>query len=133
VQIHDVLELFRKKLILTDLASRIGEVITVDMCIEGGDFVGARVWLDVRKELTRFVSITPEGQQPVVMWVKFEKIPHFCAVCGFLGHTHMRNVALVSILQGLRVLANGFWWIRHGIILSCRAKIQGFRDPKVGG
>jgi hypothetical protein len=87
VQIHDVPELFRKKPIMTDLAARIGDVITVDMRVDGADYVRARVWLDVRKELTRFVSIQPEGQPPVVMRVKFEKIPRFCAVCGFLGHT----------------------------------------------
>jgi hypothetical protein len=40
----------------------------------------------VRNELTRFVSITPEGQPLVVMQVKYEKILRFYAVCGFLGH-----------------------------------------------
>jgi hypothetical protein len=59
---------------MTDLAAMIGEVITVDLKVDGGDFVRVRVWLNVRKELTRFVSITPEGQSPVVMRVKYEKI-----------------------------------------------------------
>jgi hypothetical protein len=84
VQIHDVPELFRKKHIITELAGSVGEVITVDM--HGGDYVRVRVWLDVRKELTRFVTIQPEGHPPVVMRVKYEKIPRFCAACGFLGH-----------------------------------------------
>jgi hypothetical protein len=43
VQIHDVPELFRKNPIVMDLASRIGEVITVDMRVEGGEFV--RAWV----------------------------------------------------------------------------------------
>ncbi|KAK1697430.1 hypothetical protein QYE76_014127 [Lolium multiflorum] len=84
VQIHDVPELFRKKHIITELAGNVGEVITVDM--HGGDYVRVPVWLDVRKELRRFVAITPEGELPVVMRVKYEKIPRFCVVCGRIGH-----------------------------------------------
>ncbi|KAK1650403.1 hypothetical protein QYE76_068208 [Lolium multiflorum] len=84
VQIHDVPELYRKKHIITDLVANVGEVITVDM--HGGDFVRARVWLDVRNELRRFVAITPEGEKPVVMRVKYEKVPRYCAVCGHMGH-----------------------------------------------
>jgi hypothetical protein len=53
---------------------------------DSGDYVRARVWLDVRKPLTRFVSFKPEGAKPVVMRVRYEKIPRFCAVCGLLGH-----------------------------------------------
>jgi hypothetical protein len=86
VQIHDVPELYRRKQIMTELATNIGEVIMVDMKVDGGDFVRARVWLDVRKELTRFVSIKPEGQSPVIMRVKYEKVPRYCAICGLLGH-----------------------------------------------
>jgi hypothetical protein len=86
VQIHDLPELYRKKSIVTDLAANIGEVITIELRVDVGDFARARVWLDVRKELTRFVAINPEGQAPVVMPVKYEKVPRYCAVCGFLGH-----------------------------------------------
>jgi hypothetical protein len=89
VQIHDVPEMYRKKQMITSLVVNIGEVIAVDMNISGGeqgDFVRVRVWLDVRRSLTRFVSFKPEGDAPVVMRVKYEKIPRFCAVCGLLGH-----------------------------------------------
>ena len=89
VQIHDVPELFRKKPIISELAVKIGDVLVVDMSgsrAEGGNYVRARVWLDVRKELTRFVTIKPEGEAHVVMRVKYEKVPRFSALCGFLGH-----------------------------------------------
>jgi hypothetical protein len=86
VQIHDIPELYRRKPIISDLAANVGEVINVDMRVDVGDFVRIRVWLDVRKELTRFVTITPEGEAPLVMRVKYEKIPRFCSICGFLGH-----------------------------------------------
>ncbi|KAK1558107.1 hypothetical protein QYE76_018120 [Lolium multiflorum] len=89
VCIHDVPELYRKKQLISSLAERIGEVLLVDMngvSFDGGDFVRVRVWLDVRKCLTRFVSFKPEGEKPVIMRVKYEKIPRYCAVCGLLGH-----------------------------------------------
>jgi hypothetical protein len=86
VQIHDVPELYRKKHIITDVAEKVGEVITVDM--HGGDYVRVRVWLDVMKELRRFVAITPKGEKPVVMRVKFEKVPRYCNVCGHIDHVN---------------------------------------------
>jgi hypothetical protein len=89
VQIHDVPELFRKKPIIAGLAGNIGEVILVDMNSsreDGGNYVRARLWLDVRKSLTRFVSIKPEGEAPVIMRVKYEKVPRYCSVCGLIGH-----------------------------------------------
>ncbi|KAM0833650.1 hypothetical protein ACQ4PT_064130 [Festuca glaucescens] len=89
VQIHDIPELYRKKQLISTVVANIGEVIMVDMNASGGgsgDFVRIRVWLDVRKSLTRFVSFKPEGEVPVVMRVKYEKLPCFCGVCGLLWH-----------------------------------------------
>jgi hypothetical protein len=89
VRILDVPELYRKRVLVTELAKDIGEVIAIDMNNNGseeGDFVKARVWIDVRKCLTRFVSFKLEGGDQVIMKVKYEKIPLFCAICGFLGH-----------------------------------------------
>jgi hypothetical protein len=88
VRIHDIPELYRKKHLITDLAESIGQVIVVDMNGVGpdcGDFVQARVWLDVRKCLTQFVSFKPEEGRQVIMRVKYEKLPRFYAVCGFFG------------------------------------------------
>jgi hypothetical protein len=82
VQIHDIPELYRKKPLLSSAAANVGEVISVELKVDEGDFVRARVWLDVRKELTCFVTIRPEGEAPMVMRVKYEKVPRFCAVCG---------------------------------------------------
>ncbi|KAK1695441.1 hypothetical protein QYE76_012138 [Lolium multiflorum] len=89
VRVHDVPELYRKKLLITKLCASIGEVLMVDMNssgYEGGDYVRIRVWLDTRKSLTRFVSLKPEGEAQVIMRVKYEKIPRFCYVCGLMGH-----------------------------------------------
>jgi hypothetical protein len=43
VQIHDIPELYRKKPIISDLATNVGEVITVDMRVDVRDFARARV------------------------------------------------------------------------------------------
>nr|XP_051202175.1 uncharacterized protein LOC127315756 [Lolium perenne] len=89
IRILDIPELYRRKQLITGLAASVGEVITVDMNgtgLDAGDFVRVRVWLDVRKSLTRFVSFKPEDGEQVIMRVKFEKVPRFCEVCGLLGH-----------------------------------------------
>jgi hypothetical protein len=88
VQIHDIPEIDRKKPIITNLATNVGEVISVELNPKGdfGGYARVRFWLDVRKELTRFVTINPECLPTLVMRVKYEKVPRFCAVCGFLGH-----------------------------------------------
>ncbi|KAK1679896.1 hypothetical protein QYE76_040744 [Lolium multiflorum] len=82
VHIHDVPELYRKQHLISGAAGNIGEVIAVDMNGYGGDFVRVRLWLDVRRKLTCFVSFKPEGEAVVVMRIKFEKIPRFRAVYG---------------------------------------------------
>lgn len=52
-----------------------------------GEFIRARVKLDVNKKLTRFVSFTKAGETEWYQ-VKFEKLPVFCYMCGLLGHWH---------------------------------------------
>jgi hypothetical protein len=101
----------------------VGEVITVDM--QGGDYVRVRVWLDVRKELHRFVVITPEGEAPVVMRVKYEKIPRFCAVCGRIGHVKEKCGAGVHPPE-----AEGFgkWLLAKGDCLEQVATPQKLRS-----
>jgi hypothetical protein len=43
VQIHDIPELYRNKPIISDLATNVGKVITMDMRVDVGDFGRARV------------------------------------------------------------------------------------------
>jgi hypothetical protein len=61
----------------------------VEINVQGvGNFVRARVALDVRKVLARFVSVSRAGQREIYQ-IKYEKMPKFCVVCGFMGHTHL--------------------------------------------
>lgn len=68
--------------IVKQLANKVGELVAVEMkaiAARGGDFLRARVNLDARKPLVRFVTLSPEGKDDLLLLVKFEKIPRFYA------------------------------------------------------
>lgn len=46
-----------------------------------------RVWLDITKLLKRFQQICLKNQQTVQIPIKYERLPHFCFLCGLLSHT----------------------------------------------
>ena len=41
------------------------------------------------KPLIRVVTFAPEGQDKMLLQVKYEKLPRFCAHCGLMGHVHL--------------------------------------------
>ncbi|KAK1610199.1 hypothetical protein QYE76_033872 [Lolium multiflorum] len=72
---------------LTD--KKAGKVVETQLNVRGaGNIVRAKVRLDVRKPLARFVSRIREGVREVYP-IKFEKMPRFCGACGFVGHSHL--------------------------------------------
>jgi hypothetical protein len=90
IQIHKIPPLYRTELILKQLASRVGEVITVETRVvstSDGDFHRARVMLEASKALVRFVTLSPEGCPSILLQVQYEKILHFCLFCGKMGVT----------------------------------------------
>jgi hypothetical protein len=67
----------------------VGKVIAVETNVNGaGNFVCARVRLDVMKSLARFVTISRGGQREFYQ-IKYEKMPKFCGACGLIGHIHL--------------------------------------------
>jgi hypothetical protein len=73
IQIHCIPPRYRTKEIITQLASRVGEVLAVEtMAVpsEAGEFHRVRVSLDSLKPLTRFTSLTPEGQERLFLQVQ---------------------------------------------------------------
>ncbi|CAN6249597.1 unnamed protein product [Urochloa humidicola] len=92
IQIHRIPPLFRTEAILQQLASKVGEVLKVEMkavATSKGDFHRARVKLLADRPLARFVTLSPEGRDNIVLQVKYEKMPRFCSFCGWMGHTHL--------------------------------------------
>jgi hypothetical protein len=65
IQIMCIPPLYRTREIITQLASRVGKVMVVELMAvpsAEGDFHRVWVSLDSMKPLTRFTPLTPEGQ-----------------------------------------------------------------------
>jgi hypothetical protein len=71
------------------MKKKVGKVEEVQTDVQGaGNFVRVKVKLDVRNVLERFVSMSREGKREVFL-LKYEKMPRFCATCGYIGHLHL--------------------------------------------
>lgn len=89
-QIHKIPDLYRHVEIVDQLAARIGRVKEVQLAPKlyyEGDYVRVRARVLVGKALTRFTPLTVKGERHLLP-VRYEKIPYFCQVCGFMGHNH---------------------------------------------
>jgi hypothetical protein len=92
IQIHKIPPLFRTEAIINQLAGKVGDVISVDLRVFShgrGDFHRARVNVECKKPLVRFVSLAPEGKDCIFLQIKYEKMPRFCAHCGLMGHVSL--------------------------------------------
>ena len=86
LQIHKIPEGFCRKNIVENLLKNSGEIL--EMRLNGntrGDYIRVRVRHDVRRPLTKFVSIV-RGKERQVYLVRYEKLARFCSVCGLIGH-----------------------------------------------
>lgn len=91
VQIHDFPEGYYPK--IKALSSTVGEFVYAEPMSQDfeGNFARVRVKIDVTKQLKNAVSLVikkKEGVQRVIFKVKYERLPDWCAVCGYLGHTY---------------------------------------------
>jgi hypothetical protein len=113
IQLHKVPLLYRSESILKRLAGRVGGPITVEMraaVLNRGDFFRARVELEAGRPLVRFVTLTPEGCESLLIPVKYEKIARFCAHCGLMGHDHLECGSGEFLEEELQ-----FWdWMKAG-------------------
>jgi hypothetical protein len=90
LQIHKLPIGYRNESLIKNLTEKkVGKVVSVETNVKGmGNFVRARVKLDVRKALARFVTISRSGQREFYQ-IQYEKMPKFCGACGFMGHIHL--------------------------------------------
>ena len=69
------------------LASKIGEYVDSEPSSFDfeGNFFRVRVRLDVRNPLKKATSIIRGGEREIFA-MKYERLPDWCQVCGFMGH-----------------------------------------------
>lgn len=82
IQIHKILP----------LEGKVGKVLVVEMKVVSngsGDFHRSKVSLDVIRHLVRFVTFVIKGCAPMLLLVKYEAMPRYCAHCGLMRHVHL--------------------------------------------
>ncbi|KAE8802998.1 Organic cation transporter protein [Hordeum vulgare] len=90
-QIRGIPDMYRDADTVDQLARRIGRVKQIQLSPRlfcEGDYVRVRARVLVGKPLTRITSLTVTGEGRRMLPIKYEKIPYFCQVCGFIGHNH---------------------------------------------
>ncbi|KAE8783168.1 hypothetical protein D1007_43385 [Hordeum vulgare] len=90
-QIHGIPDMYHDADIVDQLTRRIGRVKEIQLSprlFYEGDYVRVRARVLVGKPLTRITSWTVTGEGRRILAVKYEKIPYFCQICGFMGHNH---------------------------------------------
>jgi hypothetical protein len=148
IQIMRIPPLYRTKEIITQLTSRVGKVMAVELMVvplADGDFHRVRVSLDSMKPLTRFTPLTPEGQDGMFLQVQFEKIPHHCEHCGLMDHEYMEcgtgEFAEEDLQFGAWLKAEEALWrpgtpgmrVPHTFSVHRQAVEEGFEMPMVAG
>ncbi|KAE8813507.1 hypothetical protein D1007_09333 [Hordeum vulgare] len=90
--IHGIPDMYRDAEIVDQLARHIRRVKEIQLSprlFYEGDYVRVRARVLVGKPLTRITSLTFTGEGWCMLPVKYEKIPYFWQVCGFMGHNHV--------------------------------------------
>ncbi|CAD6247136.1 unnamed protein product [Miscanthus lutarioriparius] len=139
IQIHKIPHLFRTEAIVKQLAAKVGEVQEIEMkaiASRTGDFHRVRVKLAAAKPLIRVVTLAPEGQAKILLQVKYEKLPRFCAHCGLMGHVHLecgaREYTEKDLQFGSWMVADAESW--HPGTPRFRSSAPGDREmPRDGG
>ncbi|KAK9178425.1 hypothetical protein WN943_027615 [Citrus x changshan-huyou] len=89
VQIHGMPIKCMVKGTIEKLGEKIGRVEEVETDEEGeciGPFAQVRISVDITKPLRRILILKQEGDEDIVMLIKYERLPDFCFCCGLIGH-----------------------------------------------
>jgi hypothetical protein len=87
IQIHDLPIGYAP--MIKSLASKVGQFIHSEGISNDfeGNFYRVKVKMDVRKPLKSVVTLVRAGKREI-FFVKYEKLPNWCQVCGHLGHEY---------------------------------------------
>lgn len=110
VQLHNLPIVCVHESAIHEIGSLVGEVIEVDVGIDGrcfGKFARVRVRRPIDKPLQRCVmtALNKEGEKHMIL-LKYERLPDFCYKCGRIGHV-MRECMVVIYLG--KPLPYGTW------------------------
>ena len=91
IQIHDLPDGYFPK--VKALSATVGEFIFAEPKSQDfeGNFARVRVRIDVTKPLKNAVSLVVKRKdvvERVIFRIKYERLPDWCAVCGYLGHLY---------------------------------------------
>jgi hypothetical protein len=89
-QVLKLPDMLLKEPVIRGMCRNMGEIKEIQVKLPAGyvgEFVRLQVRIDVKKKLTRFVSVTKDKQKEWYQ-LKYEKLPTFCHNCGHLGHWH---------------------------------------------
>nr|XP_020201163.1 uncharacterized protein LOC109787013 [Aegilops tauschii subsp. strangulata] len=91
LRIHDLPDGYFSK--IKALSSTVGEFIFAEPKSHDfeGNFARVRVRIDVTKPLKNVVSLVVKKKdtvERVIFRIKYERLPDWCAVCGYLGHLY---------------------------------------------
>ncbi|KAE8772975.1 hypothetical protein D1007_54944 [Hordeum vulgare] len=88
LQIHKLPDEHCMQDLIVKLLRSTGEVLETRITGNSrGDCVRVRVKHDIRKPLTKFVSIV-KGKSRNIYAVRYGKLARFCSACGIIGHEH---------------------------------------------
>lgn len=70
------------------IASTLGQVMEIEEdFLDINPFRRVRVYMDCLKPLRRFQYVRIKGGSTIKITLKYERLPHFCFLCGLLNHT----------------------------------------------
>lgn len=78
---------FRSNDNIKTIAMAMGDVMEVEEdFLDVSPFRRVRVMLDITKPLKRFQMIRLKGNSTAKVTLKYERLPHFCFLCGCMSH-----------------------------------------------
>ncbi|XP_060966219.1 uncharacterized protein LOC133034821 [Cannabis sativa] len=129
VQLHDLKYGFMSEWVVKHAGNYIGTFIKSDAKNFIGvwrDYLRVRVTVDINKPLKRRMKLIKQDGSWLWTTFKYEHVPTFCFVCGFIGHSE-------RLLQGRRTTLSEHNGYVQGVRRRTVASAGGGRSPSMAG